>query len=397
MIKGAIRRNISIVFLSAAATLLLPVVAPHAATKKTNAVYVAQNQAGTNSVAAFIQNRTTGLLTLVDTYSTGDIGDVTVASKQSHALASNGKFLFVTNSGDHTITSFRIGNGGVLNLVGGYSSEGYKPVSLAVKGSRLIVVNQGSDDSDLAGNVRVFKIKKDGSLSVVTQAHFDFLSSDTPVEVVASQSSSIFSVGLSGANRIDHFILNSRGAIVRTDSVTDVVSPLGATVQSASRTTFVYTLPSTMQPGVVALRVDENGRTDQMYQDIREDLSDPSRAAIHPNGKRVWVSAFETRALSMYAINKYGVMTALSDYTPVASGPGGADIAVDSGGLFLFRLRGFDVDAPTTPLSPVVDTLRVGSAKTNAGLSLVQTVSLPASWATTPTTGIAVVPVLPLP
>lgn len=395
MPMDAIRRNISVVFLTAVATLLLPIVAPHAATKRTNAVYVAQNQSGVNSVAAFIQDSSTGLLTLVDTYATGDIGNTAVASNQSHALASNGKFLFVTNSGDNTVTSFQIGNGGVLTLIGSYSSEGEVPVSLAVKGSRLIVVNQGSDESDLAGSVRVFKIKKDGSLTFVRTAHFDFLSSDVPAEVIASQSSDFFSVAVSGGNRIDHFMLTSRGAIVRTDSVSDVMSPLGGAVQSASRTTFVYALPSVLQPGVVALRVDANGRTDQMYQDIREDLSDPGRAAIHPNGKRVWVSSFETRALSLYAINKYGVMTALSDYVPVDSGPGGADIAVDKGGNYLFRLRGFDVDSPTTPKSPVVDTLRIGTAKSDAGLSLVQTVSLPATWATTPTTGIAVVSVLP--
>jgi 6-phosphogluconolactonase (cycloisomerase 2 family) len=390
-----IRRTISAVCLSVVATLLLPIVAPHAATKKTNAVYVAQNQSGVNSVAAFIQDRTTGLLTLVDTYSTGNVGNTAVASNQSHAIASNGKFLFVTNSGDNTVTSFKIGNGGVLTRVGSYSSEGEIPVSLAVKGSRLIVVNQGSDESDLAGNIRVLKINKDGSLSVVRQAHFDFLSSDVPVEVLASQSSNFFSVALSGGNRIDHFMLTSRWAIVRTDSVSDVISPLGGAVQSSSRTTFVYSLPSVVQPGVVALRVDADGRTDQMYQDIREDLADPGRAAIHPNGKRVWFSSFEARTLSLYAINKYGVMTALSDYAPVSSGPGGADITVDAGGRYLFRLRGFDVDSPTTPLNPVVDTLRISTAKSNAGPSLVQTASLPASWSTTPTTGIAVVSVLP--
>ena len=388
-----IRKDTFLAALSAFALVLGPVVAADAASKRTNAVYVAQNQTGANSVAAFIQDAKNGRLTLVDTYLTGGTGDGAVDGNQSHALASNGSFLFVTNSGDHTVTSFRVRDGGVLRRVGSYSSQGYVPVSLAVRGDRLIVANQGSVTSNLPGGIRVFRIAKSGALTRIRKSHFDFPPTDTPAEVLASQSSSVFSVGLSGSNRIDNFILTSSGTIVRTDSVPGVLSPLGGAVKSASRTTFIYTLPSTVLPGVVALRVNSRGKTEQMYQETREDLEDPCWAAIHPDGTRVWLSSFETRALSLYSINRDGVMSAVSDYTPVTTGPGATDVAVDARGRYLFRLRGFDVTAPSTPLNPVVDTLRIGSSTKDAGLSLVQTVPLPSSWATTQTTGVEVVAV----
>jgi hypothetical protein len=193
---------------------------------------------------------------------------------------------------------------------------------------------------------------------------------------------------------VDHFQLKADGTILRTDSVGDIVAPLGGIVKSYPQTTFVYTMPDSSQPGVVSLQVDRSGKTTRLYQDSREDLDDPCWAAIHPNGTKVWLSSFKTRALSLYSIANDGSMRAISDYVPVTSGPGATDIAVDEKGEYLFRLRGFDVVAPNAPLSPVIDTLRVRGSSTNAGLSLVHTVSLPDSWGTTGTTGMVVVSVV---
>jgi 6-phosphogluconolactonase (cycloisomerase 2 family) len=388
-----VRRALSIMFLSTLVAGSTAIIPARAATKLTSAVYVAQNPTGPNSVALLVQDSTTGLMTLVDTYPTGGAGDASVNGHQSHALISNGTFLFVTNSGDNTVTSFHIGAGGVLTKVGSYSSEGYVPVSLAVKGSRLIVLNQGSKNSNLAGSVHVLRIKKDGSLTPVPQAHFDFLSSDGPAEVLASPTSSVFSVALSRSNRVDHFILKANGSIARTDSVSHIISPLGGAVASTRPTTFIYTLASAVRPGVVGLSVDRKGRTTREYLNIRKDLADPCWAAIHPNQKRVWLSSFKTRALSLYSINSRGAMKPISDYIPVTTGPRATDIGVDSTGRYLFRLRRLEADTPNAPVSSVVDTLRIRSVATNAGLALVQTTSLPASWATSPATGVEVVSV----
>jgi 6-phosphogluconolactonase (cycloisomerase 2 family) len=361
---------------------------------RVNAVYTVQNQAGINHVAAFVQDAVSGNLSLVATYSTGGTGNTAVDGNQSHALVSNGAYLFVTNGGSNSITSFRIGRGGVLHKVGVYSSAGAVPVSLAVKGSRLLVANQGSSAASLRGSLRVFTIRKDGSLARNRRGHFEFLPDEVPAEILASLSSNIFSVGLSGANRVDNFELQSDGTIVRADSVGAIVAPLGGVVKSYPQTTFVYTMPDSDLPGVVSLRVDRTGRTTRMYQDIRVDLDDPCWAALHPDGTRVWLSSFKTRALSLYSIASDGSLQAGSDYVPVTAGPGATDIAVDAKGEYLFRLRGFDVVPPNAPLSPVIDTLRIRRSTSNAGLSLVHTASLPGAWATTGTTGIAVVSVV---
>ena len=354
----------------------------------TNAVYTAQSQSGENNVAAFLQSRTNGRLSLVGTYSTGGIGAPSVDGNQSHGLVSNGDFLFVTNSGDDSISVFRIGRKGTLRKVGKYSSGGAVPVSLAIKGSRLLVANQGSSVAARRGSLRVFKIRRDGSLARLRQGHFEYLPDDAPSDILTSESSSIFSVGLSGSNRVDHYELLLDGSIVRTDSVQGIVAPLGGVVKSSPQTTFVYTLPDASQPGVISLQVDREGKTVRMYQDSRDDLRDPCWAAIHPDGRRVWLSSFETRAVSLYSISRDGTMKAISDYTPITAGPGATDIAVDLRGRYLFRLRGFDVDAPSTPLFPVVDTFRINSSSRNAGLALVGTAPLPDSWASTGTTGI---------
>ena len=387
------RSFVSRVVLGVAVMALIPLVTPHAATRETSVVYVAQNPSGPNSVALFVQDMATGRLTLADTYLTGGVGDASVNGHQSHALISNGKLLFVTNSGDHTITSFRIEAGGVLTTVGSYNAEGYVPVSLAIKGSRLIVLNQGSKSLGLPGSVQVFTINGDGSLSVLPQARFDFRPSDGPAEVLASRTSSVFSVALSGSNRVDHFILKAGGSVVRTDSVRHVISPLGGAVSSTSLTTFIYTLASSVRPGVIALSVDRGGATKRTYQNIRKELADPCWAATHPTQKRVWLSSFKTRTLSLYSINSRGSLKPISDYTPVTTGPKATDIGVDKGGRYLFRLRRLGADNPEGLPSSVIDTLRIGNSKNNAGLALIQTVSLPTFWSTSPATGVEIVSV----
>ena len=205
----------------------------------TNAVYTAQSQSGENNVAAFLQSRNNGRLSLVGTYPTGGIGAPSVDGNQSHGLVSNGDFLFVTNSGDDSISVFRIGRKGTLRKVGKYSSGGAVPVSLAVKGSRLLVANQGSSVASRRGSLRVFKIRRDGSLARLRQGHFEYLPDDAPSDILTSESSSIFSVGLSGSNRVDHYELLLDGSIVRTDSVQGIVAPLGGVVKTSTQTTLV--------------------------------------------------------------------------------------------------------------------------------------------------------------
>ncbi len=367
--------------------------APPAIGETTNAVFASQNPAGSNSVASFVQNPRTGRLSFVGEYATGGTGDTSIQANQSHALASNGRHLFVTNAGDDSISVFTIKRGGKLSLKRTYQSAGINPVSLAVKGDRLLVVNQGSGES-FGGNIRVFQIKRSGSLSRIRSAHFDYLSSDVPVEVIVNSRNNLFSVARSGANSLDFFKLNNDGTIVRTDTVVGIQDPLGGVMKTSPQTIALYTLPDEAQPGVTSIYVSGEGKALYQHQEVREDLQDPCWAAIHRDQRRLWLSSFKTRALSLYTISDSGAMTAVSDYITQTTGPGSVDIATDKAGRFLFRLRAFQAPTGSGPVQPYVDTLKIqdGSSR-NAGLALTDESVLPVSWSSSAPTGILAVQV----
>ncbi len=366
---------------------------PPAVADTTNAVFASQNPAGANSVASFVQNPRTGNLSFVGEYATGGTGDPSIQANQSHALASNGSHLFVTNAGDDSISVFTIKRGGKLSLKRTYPSAGSNPVSLAVIGSRLLVVNQGSGEG-LKGNIRAFQIRRSGSLSRIRSAHFDYLASDVPVEVIVNSRNSFFSVARSGANALDFFKLNNDGTIVRTDTVAGVQDPLGGVMKSSPQTIALYTLPDEAQPGVTSVYVSGEGKAQYQHQEIREDLQDPCWAAIHRDQRRLWLSSFKTRALSLYTISDNGAMTAVSDYITHTTGPGSVDITTDKAGAFLFRLRAYPAPTGSGPIQPYVDTLKIqGGSSRNAGLSLTDESALPSSWSSSAPTGILAVQV----
>ena len=128
-----------------------------------------------------------------------------------------------------------------------------------------------------------------------------------------------------------------------------------------------------------------------MNQNIRPQLLDPCWAAIDPDGKRLWVSAFARRSLSLYGLKKNGGLEWISDFAPIDQGPGGLDITISSDGLYLFRLSAFDKKPPFPPTRPYIDTFRIINQADSADLKLVESLPFPESWSQSSPVGIVAV------
>ena len=172
------------------------------------AVFVQRNTANRNAIAAFVQDSGSGELSLLGVFRTGGKGEPTIDGNQSHALASKGRLLFVTNAGDNTVSVFDVQSNGTPVLVSRVSSRGVRPVSLAVKKNALLVVNQGikaGEPGATGGNVLAFRIASGGALSPIEGAVYRFASEDVPNEVLSNSSNPLFSVVRSGANAVSTF------------------------------------------------------------------------------------------------------------------------------------------------------------------------------------------------
>jgi 6-phosphogluconolactonase (cycloisomerase 2 family) len=366
----------------------------------TTSVYVIQNSAVSNQIAAFQQDPATGSLRLIETYPTGGLGRPSIDGNSSHALVARGQYLFAVNSGDHSISAFEVLTGGTLKLQGRYPSGGYVPVSLAIHRDHLLVLHQGSISEGLHGGISAFRITREGSLQPIPSAHFDYLPGDLPVDVLAAPTSDVFGVSLKLAGNVDLFRLSKDGYILRTDSIGGLQEPYGGaalperslgSIRIDLRNFFAVTQGKEEQPGVLAFKTSSRGAVQQMNQSIRPQLLDPCWAALHPDGKRLWVSAFARRSLSLYALGKNGVLQWVSDFAPIDQGPGGLDIAIRSDGLYLFRLSAFDKKPPFPPTRPYIDTFKIINQADSADLKLIESLPFPESWSQSSPMGIVAV------
>ncbi len=359
------------------------------------AVFVQRNSANRNAVAALSQDAASGELALVGVYRTGGKGEPSLDGNQSHALAARGLFLFVTNAGDNTISSFQVQRDGSLKLLSRTNSRGVRPVSLAVKGDMLLVVNQGikaDKPGAIGGNVRAFRIGSDGSLSAVSGAVYRFSPRDVPNEVLSNAANGLFTVGRSGSSSVSTFLLEDNGKITLAETVRNIPDPLGGAIKSGAESTVIMTLPDADTAGVTSLQINSSGFTIAHRTYPRPEQRDPCWAAIHPDGTRVWTSAFATRLLSLYQLGTDGTLSAVSNYS-YSRGPGSVDITVDETGSYLFRLKAFRAPHGEHNIQPLIEVLATTGQSENAGLALVGNYKLPKDWGSAAPTGIvAVVP-----
>ena len=133
-----VRRLARIIAVAALLALTLP-----AAAGSGDGVYVSTNPNGPNTVEAFKRNAKTGILTSVGSFDTGGYGLTAINGAQSHAVVCTQTHVFVTNAGSNDFSVFRIMNNSGLELATTVPSLGVRPVSLAINGKTLYVLNQG--------------------------------------------------------------------------------------------------------------------------------------------------------------------------------------------------------------------------------------------------------------
>lgn len=357
-------------------------------------VYVVTNPSGQNGVEAFERNRKTGRLTRKDRYLTGGLGDPSIGGAQSHALASDGEHLYVVNPGSDDISAFAIQHDGSLRLLGRTASQGRRPVSLALHDTLLYVANEGNNPfvpPALPGSYSGFRIRPDGKLASIPGSTVELSAGESPVEIMFNQNGSRVIAARIGTGIIDTFRVDSKGLLVNNAQLAGQPAIFGGAVSPVRPEQFFMTLAGPVAPAVSSYRLHDSGPASVVSTDKSAALVDPCWAAASPDGKRLWSSSFIPRSLTLYAVDASGRLSPRSANTPADSGPGSIDIALDPSGKFLYRLRALSVPVPGGAVVPQLDTFEVTDSDANGGLSLVQTLDLPADLGSASATGVIAV------
>lgn len=296
-----------------------------------------------------------------------------LGSQNSLVYDETSRMLFAVNAGDNTLTAFDTGAFGFLRFRARVPSGGFIPVSLAVSGNFLYVLNAGG-----TGAVTTFEIGADGALSQAGSLDLGLPPSPTapPFDQIAAPGQ----VGVDALAR--HLIVTHaggqevlvasldddgipQGPLVSTSTVGAGPFSFGVTrygtllvAEAASASVSAFDPPSGTQPLVATANAIGTGQAATCW------------IVVHENGY-AYVANTGSNTLSRYRYTRTGHLE-LEQAVAATAGAAPTDLTLTDNGDFLYSLNaasgdisGFAIDRQNGALTPV-DT--VGGLPAAAGI-----------------------------
>jgi hypothetical protein len=278
-----------------------------------------------------------------------------------------------------------------------------RPVSIAVHGNLLFVLNQGIVAADAGGpkpaSIRGFLINSSGIPSPIGNATFSFNSESAPSDVFFLGNRFRLAVLKSGSDAVEAFNVSPTGELSNNQTMTVGEYPGNQPVGGAANSN----LPGIGFAAVIGEEITGAGAsvvsfsasanlTIQPELDADDDI-DPCWAVTSIKGDRLWSSNFMPKSLTLYLVDGNGTLTRSSTYTPQNdTGPGSLDLDVSADGRFLYRLRAFSTNNQNPNPVPIVEVFEIESFTANGGVTLIQGQEPKASisWTDASPTGMAV-------
>ncbi len=187
---------------------LLAGAGPALSAREAGTVYTESN-AGTGNQVLVFHRAWDGTLTPAGAVASGGMGTgAPLASQGAVALGGDGDWLFAVNAGSDSISSFRVTGGG-LELAATAGSGGTTPVSLAVSGHLLYVLNQGG-----TGNIAGFWVGDHGELEMIPGSSRPLSSASASAEEVGfSPDQSTLLVTEKATQIIDTYKVRANGRV----------------------------------------------------------------------------------------------------------------------------------------------------------------------------------------
>jgi 6-phosphogluconolactonase (cycloisomerase 2 family) len=351
------------VLAAAVAALLLaivPQVAQAQGRSRSGAVYVLTNQSTGNSVMVY-RRAADGSLSLSGTFSTRGEGMGTGAdplgSQGALVLGPGHRLLFAVNAGSNEVSEFAA-EGLNLHLLDKESSGGVMPVSVAVHGWLVYVLNAGGTP-----NVQGFVIDPfsnrlrplPGSMRALPGG-----SSAAPAEVGFSPDGNVLMVTEKGTSMIDTYIVGDDGLLY---------SP--TTTKSSGATPFGFAfahrgIVAVSEAGPNALssyEINRDGQVELLSGSVHNGQSATCWAVVTDDGRYAYTANAGSATISSYYLSWEGFLSLLNPTAgKMASGTAPTDMALSDGSRFLYvrdggmnTVAGFRVesDGSLTPVGSV--------------------------------------------
>jgi 6-phosphogluconolactonase len=300
----------------------------------TGAVYVQTNDAAKNEVVAF-RRAADGSLARAGSYETGGRGTGERHLPSQSSIVVNDGHVLVANAGSDEVSLFEVEDEG-LRLVGAVMSGGSRPVSIALHGELVYVLNNGS--SSIAG----FRIGGDGLQPL--EGSTRPLSADDAdgAQIAFSPDGRTLVVTERGTNSISAYAVDERGYAdgpttiacpgetpygfdFTADGAVVVTEAFGGAIGKAAASSYALAAPGELAP---------------VSHSVADTRSEVCWAVVTDDGRFAYVTNFGDGTISSYRISADGsieLAEAVAASTQLGV-PGVRDEALSANGRFLYAL-----------------------------------------------------------
>jgi 6-phosphogluconolactonase len=305
-------------------------------------VYVNDNTAGTNTIAAF-DRHADGSLTPVDgsPFPAGGAGTGTgLASQGAVQVTDDGRYLLAVDAGSNQVSVLRIEHDGSLRLVSVASSGGALPDSVTVHSDLVYVANSGAGDSNYTG----FILAHHGELIPLPGSTVTLPATAAPADVLFNQNGTKLVGTEVGPSVIDSFTVGRNGLLTAApDSplTAQGLGPFGSEFRPTNPNQLFVSNAHNVGAGtgtISAFNDAENGALSPIGSSPFADLQTaPCWVEISPNGQFLFAVNTGSGEISRYSIARDGALTLLGS-TPVSQtgGVGAVDARLSPDGRTLY-------------------------------------------------------------
>ena len=317
-------------------------------------VYVNNNTAGHNTVSAFDRNADGTLTPVAGTpFDAGGAGvGKPTGSAGAIQLSSDGRYVLAVDAASNQISVLKIKPDGSLKLVEVDSSNGSKPVSLAINGSLVYVANAGAGGSNYTG----FRINAGGHLTPIAGSTFALPDDALPGQVLFSPDGRHLAgtrVGpAAGPSFIDSFSVGSDGRLTPAPGSPFPAQGVGSFGSQFRPTNSSQLFVSNAHNGPLLGTVSafdvaaDSTLTSIGASPFADNQTAPCWVAITHDGSRLFAVNTASGSISGYSIAADGSLTLAGSTTLKGTGLSSFDAGIDPTDSFLYV-----VDSGTAQIS----------------------------------------------
>ena len=319
----------------------------HGRSDVTGHVYVNDNTAATNTIAAFDRHADGSLTpTAGSPFSAGGAGTgAGLASQGALQITDNGRYLVAVDAGSNQLSVLRVRPDGTLRLVhdGVVASGGTLPVSVAVHNQLVYVANAGAGGANYSG----FRLNPGGHLRPLAGSTVPVADGAQPGDVLFNGDGSKLVGTLVGTSQIDSFIVGGSGLLTAAPESpfpAQGLGPFGSEFRPTNPDQLFVSNAHNTGTGTVSAFTDSSDGTLSAIgaSPFADQQTAPCWVEISHDGRFLFTVNTGSGTISRFSISAGGQLTQLGS-TPVSAsgGVGAVDarLSPDGGTLYVDESR----------------------------------------------------------